>query len=318
MSTAAHRRPLPDPFVTRIPDGWLAIGTEDPAPREGRLFPLLASTDLRDWHDAGHALERPDPALGDTFWAPEIAESGGRWWLYYSVGHGIRGHRVRVAVADAATGPYRDTGTVLTPDERFAIDGHPFQDDDGLRYLYFARDVLDAERPGTHLAVVPLVAPDRVAGAAVPVLAPYADWQIYQRDREMYGRRYEWHTLEGPAVVRRHGRYWMTFSGGAWTGDGYAVSWAVADHPLGPWSPAPLGSSPLLSTDGDLIGPGHNSLVATDEGDLIAFHSWDAARTVRRMHLRRITFELDGPRVTDPPGDRPPPGRSGPEPASLS
>lgn len=316
MSAPVHPRPFADPFVTRAGDGWIAIGTEDPAPAEGRLFPLLSSPDLREWHDAGHALERPDPALGDAFWAPELTEVDGRWWMTYSVGHGIHGHHVRVAVADAATGPYRDTGTDLTPGELFAIDGHVFVDDDGRRYLFYARDVLAAERPGTHLAVVELAAPDRTTGEPTEVLAPFADWQLYQRDRAMYGGRYDWHTLEGPSVVKRHGRYWMTYSGGAWTGDGYAVSWAVADHPRGPWIPAPPDARPLLASGGDLLGPGHNSLVTTDDGELIAFHSWDAARTARRMHMRRIAFELGGPRVTDPPGDRPPPGRSGPEPAS--
>lgn len=306
MNAPVHPRPFADPFVTATGSGWLAVGTEDPAPAHGPLFPLLASRDLRTWTDAGRALERPDAALGDAFWAPEIVESDGRWWLYYSVGHGIQGHHVRVAAAERATGPYRDVGVDLTPGEQFAIDGHPFVDDDGRRYLYFARDVLDADRPGTHLAVVPLSAPDRVDGGPVVVLEPFADWQIYERGREMYGRRFDWHTLEGPAVVRRHGRYWMTYSGGAWTGDGYRVSWAVADRALGPWTPAPADAPPLLASDGVLVGPGHNSLVATDEGDFIAFHSWDAARSARRMHVRGISFEPDGPRVTDPPGGRPP------------
>jgi hypothetical protein len=34
-------------------------------------------------------------------------------------------------------------------------------------------------------------------GPSVEVLKPYADWQIYQRSREMYGAIYDWHTLEG-------------------------------------------------------------------------------------------------------------------------
>lgn len=298
-----HDRPFADPFVVAS-DGYLAIGTEDPPPVDGPLFPMLTSRDLHSWREVGRVLERPEAILGDAFWAPELAEADGRWWLYYSVGHGIHDHRVRVAVADAAAGPYRDTGTILTPGERFAIDGHPFRDVDGRSYLFFARDVLDAERPGTHLAVVPLAAPDRPDGDPVAVLEPFADWQLYQRDRPMYGGRYDWHTLEGPSVVRRHGRYWMTFSGGAWTGEGYAVSWAVADHPLGPWTPAPPGTPPLLATGDGLLGPGHNSLVTGPEGDLIFFHSWDADRTMRRMHMRRISFEPDGPRLTDPPHDR--------------
>jgi GH43 family beta-xylosidase len=306
MTAPAHPRPFADPFVFVAGGRYLAIGTEDPAPVEGMVFPMLESDDLVSWREVGHALERLPADLGDAYWAPEIAESDGRWWLYYSVGHGIRGHRVRVAVAEAATGPYRDTGAVLTPSERFAINAHPFRDVDGRDYLYYARDVLDAERPGTHIAVVPLAAPDRPDGDPIAVLAPFADEQIYERDRAMYGRRFDWHTLEGPSVVLRHDRYWMTFSGGAWTGAGYAVSWAVADHPLGPWTAAPAGTPPLLATGGGLIGPGHNSLIAGRDGDLIVFHSWDAGRTARRMHVRRITFERDGPRVTDPPGDPPP------------
>lgn len=295
-----------DPFIIRAGDGYVAIGTEDPAPATGPAFPLLVSHDLTRWRAAGHALDRPDPALGDAFWAPEIAEADGAWWMYYSVGHGIAGHRVRVARANDATGPYRDLGVVVTPGERFAIDAHPFRDVDGTWYLFFARDVLDAERPGTHLAVAPLASMTELASDPVEALAPYSDAHIYERDREMYGHRFTWHTLEGPSVVRRHGRYWMTFSAGAWTGPGYAVSWAVADHPLGPWTPAPASAARVLATGGGLVGPGHNSLVVGPDGDdMIAFHSWDERRTARRLHLAPIRFELDGPRVTDPPGDRP-------------
>ena len=102
-------------------------------------------------------------------------------------------------------------------------------------------------------------------------------------------------------MVKRDGRYWLTYSGGAWTGAGYAVSWAVADHPLGPWTHAPVGAPPLLATSGQLVGPGHNSLTtAPDGGDAIVFHAWDAARTARRMHVRRITFGREGPRVDGP------------------
>jgi GH43 family beta-xylosidase len=288
-----------DPFVLRAEDGrYIAIGTEDPSPEGDRVFPMLESSDLVAWRARGRALLRTDAALGDAYWAPEIVNADERWWLYYSVGHDIHGHHVRVARGDDPFGPYVDTGARLTPDERFAIDAHPFLDEDGTRYLFFARDVLDHPRPGTHLAVARLDGMQRFDGPAVPVLAPWADWQIYERDREMYGARWDWHTLEGPSVVRRHGRYWMTFSAGAWTGTGYAVTWAVADHPLGPWQPAPEATAPLLASDGIFLGPGHNSLtVAPDGGDVIVFHSWNADRTHRLMHLRRIEFTPDGPRV---------------------
>ncbi|HEY8588965.1 MAG TPA: glycoside hydrolase family 43 protein, partial [Naasia sp.] len=230
-----------------------------------------------------------------------VAFSEGRWWMYYSVGHDIAGHHIRVAVSDSPDGPFEDLGVNLTPAERFAIDAHPFRDYDGRWYLFFARDVLRAERPGTHLAVVPLRGMSSVDGPAVEVLAPSADWQLYESGRLMYGRRYDWHTLEGPAVVYRQGRYWLTYSGGAWTGPGYGVSWAVSDSPLGPWLHASHAAPRLLETGDGLIGPGHNSLtVAPDGTDAIAFHSWNSSRTLRQMHIRRISFGPDSPWVDGP------------------
>lgn len=94
----------------------------------------------------------------------------------------------------------------------------------------------------------------------------------------------------------------MTYSGGAWTGPDYAVSWASAASPLGPWTPAPTAGGRLLqSTAGGLIGPGHNSLTRDFTGrDIIAFHSWDEGAAMRRMHLNFISFEPDGPRVGGP------------------
>ena len=293
-----------DPFVLRTDEGYVAYGTRPGRSEDddGREFVVLTSEDLLTWRRHGGALERADPALGADYWAPEVAHADGRWWMFYSVGHDIAGHHLRVAVADHAVGPFSDLGLNLTPDERFAIDPHPFQDADGRWYLLFARDVLESDRPGTHLAVAPLEAMTGL-GPIVEVLRPNADWQIYQRGREMHGAVYDWHTLEGPSVVRRRDRYWMTYSGGAWTGEGYAVTWAVAESPLGPWSPAPESAPPLLRTSGDLLGPGHNSLTVDPQGDdVIVFHSWNAARTRREMHARRIDFDEDGPRVGGPIG----------------
>lgn len=291
-----------DPFVLRNTDNvYYAYGT-NPEVLGERVFDVLESMDLVTWQHRGRALLRPDPALGEAYWAPEVAYERGRWWMYYSVGHDIAGHHLRVAVADAPTGPFTDLGVDLTPHERFAIDPHPFRDVDGRWYLYFARDVLETERPGTHLAVVPLENMTTLAAQPIEVMRPSADWQIYQRDRAMYGSRFTWHTLEGPSVVRRHGRYWLTYSGGAWTGDGYRVSWAVSDSPLGPWRAAPVTAPPLLQTGGDLIGPGHNSLtIAPDGSDVIAFHSWNTSRTRREFHLHDITFGEDGPSVDPVP-----------------
>ena len=294
----AHAGYFADPFLVRASDGsYAAYGTQPGGEQDAPVFEVLLSPDLTSWRSGGPVLQRVDPALGDEYWAPEVCRRDGAWWMYYSVGRGIHGHHIRVARSEDIAGPFIDLGVDLTPGDSFAIDAHPFQDPDGQWYLYYARDVLDAERPGTHLAVGRLDDP-AVLTDVRPALAPNSDWQVYERGRRMYDRVLDWHTLEGPSVVKRRGRHWMTFSGGAWTGPGYAVAWATAPNPLGPWTHAPAASAPVLSTGSSLVGPGHNSLaVGPEGGDVIAFHSWSDDGLRRELHIAPIDFTENGPVV---------------------
>jgi arabinan endo-1,5-alpha-L-arabinosidase len=304
-----HPGSFADPCVVRVgpgdgaPDGvrYVAVGTGRTV--GGRVFEVLGSPDLVRWESLGGALDPLPDGDGTDYWAPELLAAEGRWWLYYSVGRGDGGHRLRVAVADAVTGPYRDCGTVLAADETFAIDPHPFVAPDGRRYLFFARDVLTGPRVGTMLAAAPL-GDDLVSLAAdpVPVLAPSADWQLFERGRRMpvYGAVYDWHTLEGPFVVHRDGRFRLFYSGGRWEDPTYGVGTAVADDPLGPW--VEERDAPVLRTvPGHVLGPGHNTLVTTDDGvDVLAYHAWDPGLTARRLHLDPVRWTPAGPVVDGP------------------
>ena len=291
-----------DPFVLEHGGRYYAYGT-GPASATGPVFEILRSEDLVDWESVGHALADPVDGLatGDH-WAPEVIEREGRFYLYFSAGVEDRHHQIRVAVADRPEGPFRPTGRVLTPNEPFAIDAHPFRDDDGQWYLYYARDVLDGTRVGTSIAVDRLVEMDRLAGQPMPVLAASADWQLFRTQREMYGAVYDWHTLEGPFVVKRLGRYWCLYSGGAWTNATYGVSYGVADAPLGPFrEPHPDGPALLRSRPGELEGPGHNSVIRGPDGeDYLVYHAWDPSHTGRRMCIDRLEWTADGPRTGGP------------------
>lgn len=294
-----------DPFVLRAEGAYYAYGTGSVL--GGRVFEVLRSTDLLRWRSLGGALE-PPPGLDATdYWAPEVAVLDARYCMYYSAGIGDVGHRLRVATSDDPAGPFVDAGAVLTPDEPFAIDPNPFRDLDGAWYLYFARDELASDRPGTVIAVDRLVSPTRLAGSPQTILRATADWQLFRRDRLIYGAVYDWYTLEGPCVVRRDGRYWCLYSGGAWDGDTYGVSYASARHPLGPFTEPPdTGAAALLRTvPGRLLGPGHNSLVTDDAGDdHLVYHAWDPALTRRRMHISRLHWGPNGP--LSPAAARPP------------
>lgn len=287
-----------DPFVMRTGDGYIAYGTGSRV--DGRIFEVLTSDDLVNWRRAGGALEEPRGDLGTDYWAPEAVEVDGEWFLYYSVGRGDVGHHLRVARANSPLGPFRDAGVDLTPGEHFAIDPHPFRGADGTWYLFYARDVLDGDRIGTMLAVDVLEPMTSLGGEPRTVLRPSADWQMFRRGRQIYGQTYDWHTLEGPFVRPHAGRLYCFYSAGAWEEPTYGVSYAVADHPLGPWTQA--AGEPLLRTVPDrVIGPGHLSVVTGPHGgDVVAYGAWDPAQTGRRMCIDPLLWTPDGPRIAGP------------------
>lgn len=312
MSGSTYTNPVyphnfADPFVLPVGSEFFAFGTGgDLTPGFG--FDVLHSTDLVNWEKLGGALRRlPNPEFVD-YWAPEVAAADGRYFMYYSAGREDKGHQLRVAVSDGPQGPYEDAGVVLTPDDPFTIDAHPFRDDNGQWYLYYARDFLDGARPGTALAVDRLDSMTRLAGDRRTVLRASADWQIFRRGREMYGQVFDWHTLEGPFVRKHGGLYYCFYSGGAWEQDNYGVAYGVAEHPLGPFvEPGAVGATILKTVPGRIIGPGHNSIVSLSNGsDYIVYHAWDMAKSGRRMCIDRLDWTPDGPR-SDGPTDSPQP-----------
>jgi beta-xylosidase len=305
-----------DPFAWEHAGRYYAVGTgameaHGEVDEEGarRVFPLLRSENFVDWRPVGRALLRPDPGLGDDFWAPEVACHDGNFYLYYSVGHGDKRHQLRVGVSEVPEGPYRDTGEPLTELSTclFAIDPHPFRDDDGRWYLFHARDFLDTEggwRVGTGVVVDRLEGMTRLAGEVRVVARARHDWQRFQAERPMYGGVYDWHTVEGPCVRKHDGRYFCFYSGGRWETDSYGVDYVVAESVMGPYVDAGSEAGPrvLRSIPGQVLGPGHNSIVRGPDGqtEYVVYHAWDPDRQARRMFLDRLLWTPVGPRCAGP------------------
>lgn len=300
-----------DPFVWQHQGIYYAIGT-GAAEAEGqvdemhkqRVFPLLQSSNLVNWQFAGNALLRPDPALGDNYWAPEVAYQDGIFYLYYSVGHGDKNHQLRVATSPDPLGPYQDGGGLINPENcAFAIDPSPFQDDDGQWYLFYAQDFLDTEngvRAGTALVVDRLLTMTQLAGEPQVVLRARCDWQRFLVDRPMYSGVYDWHTLEGPCVRKHDHRYYCFYSGGRWETESYGVDYGVADRVIGPYSDAgnELGARVLRSIPGYVVGPGHNSIAVSPDGktEYVVYHAWDTEMKARRLCIDVLNWTSDGPR----------------------
>ena len=271
-----------------------------------RIFPMLRSDDFVHWQPIRHALIPPDPALGGEFWAPEVAHHNGIYYMYYSIGGGQVGrHVLRVATSPHPMGPYTDSGKNLVQPEHspFSIDAHPFQDENGQWYLFYACDFFDSEngmRPGTGIVVDRLLDMTTLAGEPKIVLRPRSDWQRFESGLFIYGQVFDWHTLEAPAVRKHDGKYYCFYSGGRWENESYSVDYGVADHVLGPYSDAgsESGGRLLQTIPGHVVGPGHCSIVMgpDHETEYVVYHAWDAAQTARQMRMDRLQWTPNGPR----------------------
>jgi GH43 family beta-xylosidase len=301
---------FPDPFVFIYDGRYYAIATGR-ALDEGdgpTIFPMLTSDDFVEWRPSEPAMIAPDPSLGSDFWAPEIAYRDGRFYLYYSVGQEDKGHQLRVAVSEHPGGPYSDSGEpVLDPTScAFAIDAHPFRDDNGKWFLFYARDFFDTDRPGTSIVVASLDDPLRISAEFSVVARAGHDWQRYQSGRVMHGSTYDWHTLEGPCVVTHESQYYCLYSGGNWQNASYGLDYVVADCVTGPFRDDNAGAPRLLKTmPGKVLGPGHNSVVTGPDGrtSFIAYHAWDIDLTARRLCLDRLDWSISGPSCLGPTSD---------------
>lgn len=79
---------------------------------------------------------------------------------------------------------------------------------------------------------------------------------------------------EGAFVFKEKDTYYMTYSAGHYASPKYAIGYATAKKPLGPWVKAK--DNPLIqqNTDENISGPGHNSITLSPDGKerFIVYH----------------------------------------------
>src|SRR6476660_4847652 len=103
---------------------------------------------MRDYHvlsmdaiggavtDHGVALDIKDvPWAGRQMWAPDAAEKGGKYYLYFPVKDKQDVFHIGAAVGDNPAGPFKAQPEPIKGS--FSIDPAVFQDSDGKYYMYF-------------------------------------------------------------------------------------------------------------------------------------------------------------------------------------
>jgi xylan 1,4-beta-xylosidase len=283
----------PDPSVIRVgQDYWAMVTTGGWAPH----FSILRSTDLVNWRVAGAVFKtRPLWVKGD-FWAPEIIEDKGRFFVFYTArrddGPKKRGTLcVAVATAPAPTGPYTDQGALVCQISELknvgSIDAFFVRDEEGQPYLVWKADGNDAEPDQPTSIFAQRLSEDgtKLLGKRKEILRNTAPW--------------EKHVTEGSFIIRRGGWFYHFYSGNACCGRGcdYALGVARSRKLLGPWEKNP--ANPILDDNAAWQCPGHGSIVTTPQGrDFLLYHAYrkrgDAFSVGREALLDEVKWGENG------------------------
>lgn len=234
-----------DPHVIRVDDTYYLYATT-----HGRGYDVLTSKDLVNWEEQGSAFD--DPRGGA--WAPDVfhdVRGDGKFYLYYTDNdpahrEGPERKQIGVAVADSPLGPFVNK-KVLAPG---SIDAHLFQDDDGQLYLYYV-EILDGFKIFGQRMSDPLTP----VGERVELIHPTEPWEMASG-----------HVTEGPFMLKRDGVYYMMYSGSGADSRHYAIGYATAKSPMGPFTK--YKKNPIVGQSETLFGPGHHCVVTGPDGKL--------------------------------------------------
>jgi GH43 family beta-xylosidase len=203
-------------------------------------------------------------------WAPELHHIDGKWYIYFAAGRSediwrIRTYVLENASADPTTGVWEEKGDLLTAWDTFTLDATTFRHN-GVQYLVWAQQ--DPEiKVNTSLYIAPMHNPWTLGGKQVMISTPEYAW-------EQEGHKVN----EGPAVLKRNGRIFITYSASA-TDASYCMGLLTASDTSDLMDPASWSKSaePVFATSEATgqYGPGHNSFTVSEDGttDILVYHA---------------------------------------------
>ncbi len=239
----------PDPSIIRVGNDYWATCTSS---AWGPMFPLFHSRDLVNWEQTGAVLmHRPDWAIGD-FWAPEITEFNGNFFVYFAARARDKRLSVSVATADKPEGPYTvHQPLIAQPDG--SIDPATVVDTNGVRYLIWKEDGNSQKKPS-------IIWLQRLSDDGTTLVdQPH---ELIRNDPDGW----EGGVVEGPFILHRNGWYYLFYSGNGCCGEGcdYALGVARAHTLFGSWEKNP--ANPILAGNNTWKCPGHGSIVEDTQG----------------------------------------------------
>jgi xylan 1,4-beta-xylosidase len=271
----------PDPSIIREGRNnfWATATSAEWSP----FFPLFHSRDLVNWRQVTAAFRTPPKWSVNSYWAPEISEDRGRYYIYYTARKKNGPLCVAVATASRPSGPYTDYGPLVCQ-EVGSIDPVTARDEKNLNYLIWKEDGNSRNLPTPLWAQQLSDDGKRLLGEKTELIRNDADW--------------EGHVVEAPYILRRNGWFYLFYSGNACCGRGcnYALGVARARHLLGPWEKNP--ANPIMAANALWKCPGHGSVVTDVQGHTyLLYHAYSSRDSIfvgRQVLLDEIKWDASG------------------------
>lgn len=260
-----------DPFVLHQPDGtYLYILSHNLKSLKGKEEIQLSVLKSLDQLGSApmktilSAAQLPNRAA-HQIWAPEIHLLNGYYYIYFAASDGRnKNHHMHVAKSrtNDPFGPYEYVGKIATADDHWAIDGTVLVHNKKRYFIWSGWE--GSANVQQNLYIAEMSNPTRLTGSRVCISTPSHAWE-----KRVFA------VNEGPAVLQRGGRTFVSFSASAsWT-DFYCIGLLElrGSDPLDPTSWHKY-EEPLLKRATDFTAPGHNSFTKDQQrNDVIVYHT---------------------------------------------
>jgi GH43 family beta-xylosidase len=258
-----------DPHIVKHTDGWYYFTAT--VPEYDRIVLRRAQT-IQGLQSAPETVIWRRKAFGvgsGQVWAPELHYIDGRWYIYVALG--VSGQwRIRAFVlegvgANPLTASWTEKGIIQTNWDTFSLDATTFVAN-GTRYLVWAQQDPSRNGENSSLFIAPLQNPWTIRGPAVAISHPDLSWE-----------RIGYKVNEGPAVIQRNGRIFLTYSASA-TDHNYCMGLLTARADANLMNPASWVKSqqPIFVSNAatNQWGPGHNQFTVSEDGlsDILVYH----------------------------------------------
>lgn len=281
-SAENHEVCLADPAMYKDEGVYYLYGTEPP-PQVG--FRIYASNDLENWYvpsaayDEGYVLKAGKQAFGtEGFWAPQVLDYQGRVTMLYTANR-----QIAVAFAEHPAGPFVQERIGPINKDHQEIDPFLFQDEDGKVYLYHVR-----KDGGNHIYVAEMendlsgIKPDTLEHCISVNNGTWENTPDYSSEE----------IAEGPTLIKRKGTYYLIYSANHFMSVEYAVGYATAPTPTGPWTR--YSGNPILRREFlDVNGTGHGDLFIDGDNIYYVFHTHAADNEVRPRHTMLVNMRFE-------------------------